>query len=234
MDIENFLLTPGKLVFKRITCTLPELPEALAALLASEQFKNIKKLMICAYGFSWDGDAVDRINFEDFEKAMNSIIASIPDDVPILNGLISGERADKDRITIRLIAICSRTADDALFFYEYVSQYIKEDFNIEGCYAYKRIDAGRDVFLELEHNKLKVGYRGINKMEKGLSTLLNHNQFKGCFSEIIVDTTQDKIYKYYFFNHEVTDDKKNIMEALYIREMLSLLEHGLPINDDNR
>jgi hypothetical protein len=112
-----------------------------------------------------------------------------------------------------------------------VSQYIKEDFNKEGCYAYKRIDAGRDIFLELEHNKLKVGYRGIKKMEKELSALLSHNQFKGRFSEIIVDTAQDKIYKYYFFNHEITDE---IMEALYIREMLSILGANFTVSIDKR
>jgi hypothetical protein len=41
IDLENFLLTPGKLVSKRIIRTLPKLPETMAALFASEQFKNI-------------------------------------------------------------------------------------------------------------------------------------------------------------------------------------------------
>jgi hypothetical protein len=217
MDIEYFLLTPGKLVSKRITRTFSELPEALALLFASGQFKNTKKIIVCAYG--------NDIALEDWVKVINGIIAFIPANAEIFNGIITEERVGSGCGTVHLIAVCSRTAEDALFFYQYVSQYIKDDFNIEGCYAYKRIDAGRDVFLELEHNKLKVGYRGIDKMEKDLSVLLNHNQFERFFSEVIVDTAQDKIYKNYFFNHEITDDMKNIMEALYIKEMLSVLEH---------
>jgi hypothetical protein len=104
MDIENFLLTPGKLVSNRITRTVPELPEALSALLVSEQFKNIEKLMVCAYRFCWN-------DLEDWVDVMNSIIASIPAEVEILNGLITEERADKDRVTIHLIAICSWFTD---------------------------------------------------------------------------------------------------------------------------
>ncbi|GHT94368.1 hypothetical protein FACS1894141_0900 [Spirochaetia bacterium] len=231
MNIENFLLNPGKLVSRRITRTLTALPEALAALIASEQFKNIEKIIVCAYT---PFDMTQQNETDDFGKVMNGIRASVPSGAEMLAGWITGDRVDKDRVGVHLIAICSRTADEALFFYKYVSQYIKEDFIIEGFYAYKRIDAYRDIFLELEHNKLKVGYRGINQMEKELSALLNHNQFKGYFSEIIVDATQDKLYKYYYFNHEVTDGIKNAMEALYIREMLSILETNFTVSIDKR
>ncbi|GHU69325.1 hypothetical protein FACS189450_02020 [Spirochaetia bacterium] len=228
MGIENFLLTPGKLVSRHITRTLTNLPVALTTLLASGQFKNIKKLIVCVYG-SFSG-----MPLEDFGKVVTCISASVPDGADIDIGWITEDRAGKDRVGVHLIAICSRTADEALFFYEYVSQYIKEDFIIEGFYAYKRIDAYRDIFLELEHNKLKVGYRGINQMEKELSALLNHNQFKDYFSELIVDTTQDKIYKYYYFNHEVSDEVKNAMEALYIREMLSVLGANFTVSVNKR
>jgi hypothetical protein len=102
MDIENFLLTPGELVSKRITRTLPELPAALAALLASEQFKNIEKLIVCGYECE--------ILLEDWGKVMNNIAASVPDGAEIFHGLITGEQADKDRVTVHLIAICSGTA----------------------------------------------------------------------------------------------------------------------------
>jgi hypothetical protein len=171
---------------------------------------------VCAYG---NGD----ITLEDWAKVINSITASVPANAVMLTGIVTEERVGADRGTVHLIAICSRTAEDALFFYQYVSQYIRDDFTIEGCCAYKRIDAGRDVFLELAHNTLKVGYRGIDTMEKELSVLLHHSQFERFFSEIIVDTAQDKIYRNYFFNHEVTDDIKNVMEALYIKEMLGVL-----------
>jgi hypothetical protein len=134
----------------------------------------------------------------------------------------------KDEIEINDVASIDHAIDSEC------RQVFEEDFNKEGCYAYKRIDASRDIFLELEHNKLKVGYRGINKMEKELSALLSHNQFKGRFSEIIVDTAQDKIYKYYFFNHEITDEIKNEMEALYIREMLSILGANFTVSIDKR
>jgi cell division GTPase FtsZ len=100
VDIENFLLTPGKLVSKRITRTLPELPEALAALIASEQFKNIEKLIVCAYRLCWN-------SLEDVDKIMNGILASIPAEAEILLGLITEEGTDEDRITVHLIGICS-------------------------------------------------------------------------------------------------------------------------------
>jgi uncharacterized Zn finger protein (UPF0148 family) len=100
MDIENFLLTPGKLVSKRIARTLPELPEALAALLASEQFKNIEKLIVCAYRPCWN-------SLEDWARVMNSISDSITAEAEIMLGLITEEGADKDRVTVHLIGICS-------------------------------------------------------------------------------------------------------------------------------
>jgi hypothetical protein len=100
VDIANFLQTPGKLVSKRITRTLPELPEALAASLVTEQFKNIERLIVCAYRLCWN-------SLENWDKVMNSIIASVPAEAEILLGLIDEERAAKDRITVHLIAICS-------------------------------------------------------------------------------------------------------------------------------
>jgi hypothetical protein len=102
VDIENFLLTPGKLVSKRIVGTLPELPETLTALLATEQFKNIEKLIVCAYRLCWN-------SLDEWDKVMSSISASVPAEAEILLGLIDEEGADKDRVTVHLIAICSRT-----------------------------------------------------------------------------------------------------------------------------
>jgi hypothetical protein len=140
------------------------------------------------------------------------------------------ERKKPLQIDPQCKAVCSETTpvNDALRFYEFLSQYCArvKNFNVKGCYTYKRIDANRDIFLELENNKLKVGYRGINKMKNKLSAVLNHSQFKGFFSALIVDVIQNKIYKCYLLNHDVTDDMKNIIEAVYINNMLSILEHG--------
>jgi hypothetical protein len=100
-DIENFLLTPGKLVFKRITCTTLELPDAIAAFVASGELKNIVKLIICTH-------RSNDIALTDRGKDFDSIIASIP--IPIegfLMGMIEDEGSNEDSVTVHLIAICS-------------------------------------------------------------------------------------------------------------------------------
>jgi hypothetical protein len=57
---------------------------------------------VCGYGCE--------IVFEDWGKVINSITASVPDDVLFSYGLIEEEKVDKDRFTVYLIAICSGTA----------------------------------------------------------------------------------------------------------------------------
>jgi predicted transcriptional regulator len=118
--------------------------------------------------------------------------------------------------------------NDALLFYDYVSQYIKtvKNFNVQGHYTYKSLDVNRDIFLELDSDRINIGYKGIIKTEEELSNILNHRQLNGFFSKIIVDTTQDKIYKYYLLKHDVTDIIKNTIESVYIENTLSILEHG--------
>jgi hypothetical protein len=110
MSIEHFLLTPGKLVSRCITHTPTEMPEALTTLLASGQFKNIEKLIVCTYSSPFG------MALENFGKMMNGISDSVPAGVDISCGWITEDRAAEDRVAVHLIAICSRTADEALFF----------------------------------------------------------------------------------------------------------------------
>jgi hypothetical protein len=111
-------------------------------------------------------------------------------------------------------------------FYDYVSLFIvaAKGYGVNNCCTYKNIAVDKKVIFELKNDKVIVGYKGIVGIEKELSQILNHRLFNCYYSRLIINTTEDKIYKYYLLKHDVTDKIKNMIEAIYIQNSLSLLE----------
>ena len=113
-----------------------------------------------------------------------------------------------------------------LIFYYYVSSFIvaTKDYGVNNCCTYKNIAADKKIVFELKDGKIIVGYQGITGIEKELAQMLNHHQFDCYYSMLIINTAENKIYKYYLLKHDVTDEIKNMIEAIYIQNSLSLLE----------
>jgi cell division GTPase FtsZ len=99
-DIENFLATEGIMVSECITRTQSQMPETLDALLASEKFKSIKKIVVCIYSHA-------DMALEDMDKILNGIRASFTPETVMLYGWILDEKMDENSVTVRMIAICS-------------------------------------------------------------------------------------------------------------------------------
>lgn len=103
VDLENFLATKGNLVSECIEHIQLGETEAIAALLVSEKFTNIKKMLVCVYShIDMDVDHLDKIVACMWN---DSVLA----ETGFMLGWIGDEQADKNSVTVHLIAICSES-----------------------------------------------------------------------------------------------------------------------------
>lgn len=112
-------------------------------------------------------------------------------------------------------------------FFNFLSQYFIQfkEYTIHDFYVFKKIDSNREVFIELAlDNKIIIGYKGIQKSEDTLAGILNCRHFDACFSGLVLDKEKDTMYKEYLLRHDVLDELKNVIEAIFISNSLSMLE----------
>jgi hypothetical protein len=100
MDLEKFLAVKGRLVSE---CT-GQLPlskrDAIPAVLASEKFKNLKKIIVCVYSHS-------AMALTGYGKILETVQAAVPPETEILTGWIRDEKTKQNSVTVDLIALCT-------------------------------------------------------------------------------------------------------------------------------
>lgn len=100
-DIEDFLATEENIIFECIPHIPLENFDASIAIPSLKQFHNSKKIIVCIYSNYGMNPVV-------FDKILTSLITSIPinrDKTGVLHGWINDEKADKNSVTIKLIAV---------------------------------------------------------------------------------------------------------------------------------
>jgi hypothetical protein len=97
-DIKYFLSAKGRFVSECITRLQPGENDTIPAVLASEKFRNIKKLIVCVYSSA--------ITCADYGKILEQV-SNTAGSVEILAGWICDEKTHQDSITIHLIALCT-------------------------------------------------------------------------------------------------------------------------------
>jgi hypothetical protein len=118
MDLENFLVTKGRLVSECIPQLELDDNDTIPAVLASEKFKNIEKIIVCVYPHI-EMESTGRI-FDYWGNIPDQVDAATPPDVSgFFAACICDEQKDqkstdeqKDQkiFTVNLIAICSEPA----------------------------------------------------------------------------------------------------------------------------
>ncbi|MDR2516653.1 MAG: hypothetical protein LBC88_04640 [Spirochaetaceae bacterium] len=140
-------------------------------------------------------------------------------------GKIAGRRAPLP--VRRPCPILQRMSTPAETFFNFLSHYFVQlkEYTMRGFYLYKKIDANREVFIELAlDSKIIIGYKGIQECEDALAGILNGRHFDVFFSGLVIDKERDTMYKEYFLRHDVSDGLKNAIEAIFISNSLSMLE----------
>jgi cell division GTPase FtsZ len=99
-DIENFLKTKGKMVFKCVVKTMLDNNDNLIATLVSEGFKQIEKIIVCVYSNT-------DLTIIDYEKILQCVENAVSENSDILCGWIQNEKTDKISAMVKLLAICS-------------------------------------------------------------------------------------------------------------------------------
>jgi hypothetical protein len=100
MDLENFLAAKGRLVFECIEQLSLNKYGRISAVLASEKFKNIKKIIVCLYSHS-------ALALAGYGAMLATAQAAVPPETKILTGWIRDERAKQNSVAVNLIALCA-------------------------------------------------------------------------------------------------------------------------------
>jgi hypothetical protein len=100
VDLENFLAVKGRLASECIRQLQSNKNDTIPAVLASEKFKNSKKIIVCVY-------SPGAMAVADCEKIFKTVQAAVPAGTEILAGWICDEKTDQNSVTIDLIALCT-------------------------------------------------------------------------------------------------------------------------------
>jgi hypothetical protein len=100
VDLEKFLTVKGRLVSECIRQFQSNNRDTIPAVLKSEKFKNLKKIIVCIYSHS----AMARTGYG---KRLETVQAAVPAGTDILAGWIRDEKTKQNRVTVDLIALCT-------------------------------------------------------------------------------------------------------------------------------
>ena len=96
-DIENFLKTKGKMIFKCVVKTVLDTNDNLISTLVSV---GLKKIIVCVYSNT-------DLTIIDYGEILKCIENAIPENSDILCGWIQNEQTDTISVMIKLLAIYS-------------------------------------------------------------------------------------------------------------------------------
>jgi hypothetical protein len=99
MDLKYFLAVQGDIVSEHITHAQSGMYAIIAKRLALEKFKNIEKIIVCAYSYT-------DMTIGDYGGIIEYVFASAGGK-NMLAGRTPDEQADKNSVTVHLIAVCS-------------------------------------------------------------------------------------------------------------------------------
>jgi hypothetical protein len=85
VDLENFLAVKGRLTSECIRQLQSNKNDTIPAVLASEKFKNIKKIIVCVYSHS-------ALALTGYGKILETVQAEAPPETKILTGWIRDEK----------------------------------------------------------------------------------------------------------------------------------------------